>query len=132
MRQSTAPTADFHGGHSKGVFDIEKNFHDNRFLLSVGRDNAVSVWNINTQKTISQQIMQEPILQANWLRKSPDSYLCVTVSGKLVVHQVDFSQEVHNGNEQKELPPKWLLKKGGCSFAFGGKFITFSEVRCFI
>jgi len=129
MRQPTAPTADYHGGHSKGIFDIVSNTHDNRFILSVGRDNQISVWNINTQKVISQREINEPILQALWLRKSPDSYICVTTSGNLIHHQVAFAHDETNGSEQAELPPKWLMKRGGCNFSFGGKFATFSEVN---
>ncbi len=128
MRQPNAPTAAFHSGHSKGVFDIVQNSHDNRFILSVGRDNAISVWNINTTKPIGHNTFNEPILQAIWLKKSPDSYLCVTTSGSLIHHQVAFTQ-MENGNDQEELAPKWMMKRGRCNFSFGGKFASCSEVN---
>jgi len=45
VRQSSAPCGDFHGGHSKSIVGIAKNPHDEKYVISLGKDNVVTCWN---------------------------------------------------------------------------------------
>lgn len=45
VRQSSAPCGDFHGGHSKSIIDIAKNPYDEKYVISLGKDNIVTCWN---------------------------------------------------------------------------------------
>jgi protein transport protein SEC31 len=127
MKQPSAPTAEYHGGHREPICDITKNPHDTNFILTLGKDDTVTLWSLRTQKALVHIPMNEKITSILWLNKTPDVFVAVSASGVLSHYQVNFSTDAFNKGENVELPPKWLFKKSGMSFAFGGKFATFSE-----
>jgi protein transport protein SEC31 len=122
MRQPNAPSAEYHGGHSKSIYDLSRNSADTNYMLSLGRDNTVTCWSIRTAKPI----LHIPNIQASqiiWLPKVPDHFLSVDFNGSVTPHQVNFTE----GVTSDEIPPKWLLKRSGLAFGFGGKLATFSD-----
>jgi hypothetical protein len=127
MKQPSAPTAEYHGGHREPICDMTKNPHDTNFILTLGKDDTVTLWSLRTQKALVHIPMNEKITSIFWLNKTPDVFIAVSASGVLSHHQVNFSTDAFNKGENVEIPPKWLFKKSGISFAFGGKFATFSE-----
>jgi WD40 repeat protein len=48
MRQPNAPSAEYHGVHSRSIISLSRNNIDNHFLLSLGRDNIVTCWSMRT------------------------------------------------------------------------------------
>lgn len=128
MKQPNAPSAEYHGGHSKSIYSLSKNINDTNFYLSLGRDNIVTCWSMRTQKPLSQIQLQEKASSIIWMNKTPDCFVSVGLDGNLYHHQVNFTQDTSTiSSDALELPPKWLIKKTGVNFAFGGKFATFAE-----
>lgn len=132
MKIPNAPSAEYHGGHQEPIIDIAKNPFDNNLLLSLGKENAVTCWSIRTQKPLVHINFNndKKVSSIIWLNKTPDVFISATLDGEINYHQVNFSAELPTSSSLKELTeavPKWLVKKSGVSFAFGGKFATFSE-----
>ena len=127
MKQPSAPTAEYHGGHREPICDITKNPHDSNFILTLGKDDTVTLWSLRTQKPLVHLPMSEKISSITWLNKTPDVFVAVSQTGAVSHHHVNFSTDAFNKGENVEIPPKWLFKKSGVAFAFGGKFATFSE-----
>lgn len=133
MKMPNAPSAEFHGGHQEPIIDMDKNPFDNNLLLSLGRENVATCWSIRTQKPlvhVNFNSGDKKVCSLMWLNKTPDVFISATLDGEINYHQVNFSGEFSNSNTLKELteePPKWLMRKSGVCFSFGGKFATFSE-----
>jgi protein transport protein SEC31 len=126
MKQPNAPIAEYYGGHRDSIVQTVKNPNDSNFILSLGRDDMVTCWSIRTQKHVAQNTLQERSSTIAWLNKTPDIFLAVSYEGSVTHHQVNFSTEAFK-TETNEYPPKWMFKKSGVSFAFGGKLATFNE-----
>lgn len=126
MRQPNAPSAEYHGGHAKPIYDIARNNVDTNFLISIARDYSVTCWSIRSAKALV-HLNNIQASQIVWLTKVPDYFIAVGLDGSLNLHNVNFSNEIHNFTDNNEIPPKWLLKRSGVAFGFGGKFVTFSD-----
>ncbi len=126
MKQPNAPIAEYYGGHRDSIIQTAKNPNDSNFILSLGRDDTVTCWSIRTQKHVAQNSLQERCSSIVWLNKTPDIFLAVSYDGSVTHHQVNFSTDAFK-TETNEYPPKWMFKKSGVSFAFGGKLATFNE-----
>jgi protein transport protein SEC31 len=48
IRQPTAPCGEFYGSPSRSIFEVSSNPNDNSLLLTTGRDNIVTCWNMKT------------------------------------------------------------------------------------
>jgi protein transport protein SEC31 len=131
MKIPNAPSAEYHGGHQEPILEVVKNPFDSNLILSLGRENVATCWSVRTQKPLVHVNFNndKKVSSIMWLNKSPDIFISATLDGEINYHQVNFSGEISNTNTLKELTeaPKWLTKKSGICFAFGGKFVTFSE-----
>lgn len=123
LRQLEAPTGEFHGGHSKPIIDIIENKNDKNFVLSLSRDGSVTCWSIKAAKPVDHfhHVNAESI---TWLLRTPDTFISVNFDGSISHHKVNFTKDLSLYSDNDNLPPQWLLKKGGVSFGFGNKFVS--------
>ena len=127
ISQLTAPFAEYHGGHKKSIFKIEKCPNDPNIVLSLGRDNSITCWSIRTQKAFATIQKEEKIAQILWNPKFPDCFITINEQGQLEMNQINFSLNPSIYTEEEEELPKWMVKKSLSAFGWGGRFITYNE-----
>ena len=69
--------------------------------------------------------MPYKIIQAIWFPKIPDIFFGTTANGTLFIEQINLSPE--STSNDADFAPKWLQKKCGANFGFGGNFIVYSD-----
>ena len=68
--------------------------------------------------------MPYKIIQTLWFPKIPDIYFGTTANGTLFIEQINLSPE---GSNDIDFVPKWLQKRCGANFGFGGNLVVYSD-----
>ncbi|RDB18645.1 Protein transport protein SEC31 [Hypsizygus marmoreus] len=139
-------------GHEKGVLSLSWCKQDADLLLSCGKDNRALCWNPQTSEIIGELPSAENwAFQVDWCPRNPDLLATAFFDGTVGIHsiqstneaptpgpstaQVDdgadifgFSRSSAGGTLSLKQPPKWLRRPTSCSFGFGGKLVTVSNL----
>ncbi|KZV82092.1 WD40 repeat-like protein [Exidia glandulosa HHB12029] len=144
-------------GHDKGVLSLSWCRQDSDLLLSCGKDNRALCWNPNTSEIIGELPAGDNwAFQVDWCPKNPDLLATAYFDGTIGVHslqstnadspdaraaaaapQTDGSDvfdvpgySSHKSQSKLSLkqPPKWLRRPASCSFGYGGKLVTVSNI----
>ncbi|KAF2115593.1 hypothetical protein BDV96DRAFT_52871 [Lophiotrema nucula] len=149
LRNSNAPEKTLQG-HDQGVLSISWCVQDSDILLSCGKDNRTIAWNPHTGETLG----EFPVV-TNWtfLTKfnpsNPNLLATASFDGKIAIQTLqntgastdqtkstsqapegeDFFSKTHVEPQGESFtlqnPPKWLKRRAGVSFGFGGKLVRF-------
>ncbi|EJD54689.1 hypothetical protein AURDEDRAFT_110220 [Auricularia subglabra TFB-10046 SS5] len=142
-------------GHDKGVLSLSWCKQDSDLLLSCGKDNRALCWNPNTSEIIGELPAAENwAFQVDWCPKNPDLLATAYFDGTIGIHSLQstnadspdartaaapqadgsdvfdvqgFSQTAQSKLSLKQ-PPKWLRRPTSCSFGYGGKLVTVSNL----
>jgi len=153
LRNTNAPEKTLQA-HDQGVLSLSWCSQDSDLLLSCGKDNRTIAWNPHT----GEQLGEFPVV-TNWTfqtRFHPfNPYLLATASfdGKIAIQTLqntstgadqnkaasqapeseDFFSQTHaepqGASFSLKTPPKWLKRRAGVAFGFGGKLVRFGLVE---
>jgi protein transport protein SEC31 len=153
LRNSNAPEKTLQG-HDQGVLSISWCGQDSDILLSCGKDNRTIAWNPHTGDTLG----EFPVV-TNWTfltrfnPSNPNLLATASFDGKIAVQTLqntgsasdqakastqaldgeDFFSKTHvepqGASFSLQKPPKWLARRAGVSFGFGGKLVRFGIVN---
>ena len=69
--------------------------------------------------------MPYKIIQTLWFPKLPDVFFGTTANGTLFIEQINLTPD--SNSSDVEVAPKWLQKKCGACFGFGGNLLIYSD-----
>ena len=124
MRQPNAPCNMYQNGHNNSIISISKNIYDKNFILTLGRDNVVTCWNLKTKKPICKVPIKVNSSQVMWCNKIKDCFIYVGFNQQLYYDRINFVDVI---NEGQFIIPVWMYPTAGVNFAFGGKLYKFSK-----
>ncbi|CAI6339171.1 unnamed protein product [Periconia digitata] len=149
LRNSNAPEKTLQA-HDQGVLSISWCAQDSDILLSCGKDNRTIAWNPHTGEVLG----EFPVV-TNWTFRTafnpsnPNILATASFDGKIAVQTLqntgnttdqtksssqaldgeDFFSKTHvepqGASFTLKTPPKWLRRRAGVSFGFGGKLVRF-------
>ncbi|KAF1963136.1 WD40 repeat-like protein [Byssothecium circinans] len=152
LRNSNAPEKTLQA-HDQGVLSISWCVQDSDILLSCGKDNRTIAWNPHTGEVLG----EFPVV-TNWTFRTafnpsnPNLLATASFDGKIAVQTLqntgsaadqvkstaqaldgeDFFSKTHvepqGASFSLKTPPKWLRRRAGVSFGFGGKLVRFGVV----
>ena len=125
MKQPNAPCAMYQNGHNNSIISISKNLFDKNFMLTLGRDNVVTCWNLKSKKPICKVPIKVNASQVMWCNKIKDCFIYVGFNQQLYYDRINFVDNTIN--EGQFMIPVWMYPTAGVNFAFGGKLFKFSK-----
>ena len=127
MKQPKAPSAMFQNGHTTSIISLAKNYYDKNYLLTLGRDNRVTAWNIKSKKPIYKVQIKQKSCQVIWSNKLKDCFIYVGYDQKLYFDRINFTEDLSSFTEGEGVIPNWMLPSAGISFSFGSKLYQFAK-----
>ncbi|KAF2741082.1 hypothetical protein EJ04DRAFT_454513 [Polyplosphaeria fusca] len=152
LRNSNAPEKTLQG-HDQGVLSLSWCAQDSDILLSCGKDNRTIAWNPHTGETLGEfPVVTNWTFQTRFNPSNPNLLATASFDGKIGVQTLqntgaatdqakatsqalegeDFFSKTHvepqGASFSLQKPPKWLKRRSGVSFAFGGKLVRFGVV----
>ena len=118
MKQPNAPCAMYQNGHNNSIISISKNVFDKNFMLTLGRDNVVTCWNLKSKKPICKVPIKVNASQVMWCNKIKDCFIYVGFNQQLYYDRINFVDNTIN--EGQFMIPSWMYPTAGINFAFGG------------
>ncbi|KAF8631103.1 hypothetical protein AX17_005148 [Amanita inopinata Kibby_2008] len=142
-------------GHEKGVLSLSWCKKDADLLLSCGKDNRALCWNPQTSEIIGElPSANNWAFQVGWCPRNPDLLATAFFDGTIGIHSLQSTNEPsiagraavpqangddifdsaniarvsQSGTFSLKQPPKWLRCPASCSFGFGGKLVTVSNL----
>ncbi|KAG4300895.1 hypothetical protein PCK1_002972, partial [Pneumocystis canis] len=154
LRNSHAPEKIL-SGHEAGILYVSWCKQDSGLLLSCGKDNRTLCWDPFSAELIGEFPRSNNwVFRALWSLKNPDVIASASYDGKIIIqttqtvqnlkteNNADIASNISNADFFDNIPsytrpyesslllkkpPKWLTKKCGASFGFGGKLVTFGN-----
>ncbi|KAF2866104.1 hypothetical protein BDV95DRAFT_584892 [Massariosphaeria phaeospora] len=152
LRNSNAPEKELRG-HDQGVLSLSWCGQDSDILLSSGKDNRTIAWNPHTGEQLGEfPVVTNWIFQTRFSPSNPNLLAAASFDGKIAVQTLqntgagadqsksasqaldgeDFFSKTHvepqGASFTLNSPPKWLKRRAGVSFGFGGKLVRFGIV----
>lgn len=152
LRNSNAPEKTLQG-HDQGVLSLSWCAQDGDILLSCGKDNRTIAWNPHTGETLGEfPVVTNWTFQTRINPSNPNLLATASFDGKIAVQTLqntgagadqakaasqaldgeDFFSKTHvepqGASFSLKKAPKWLQRRAGVSFGFGGKLVRFGIV----
>lgn len=149
LRNSNAPEKTLQA-HDQGVLSISWCTQDGDILLSCGKDNRTIAWNPHTGEVLGEfPVVTNWTFQTAFNPANPNLLATASFDGKIAVQTLqntgspvdqaqsssqaldgaDFFSKTHvepqGASFSLKTPPKWLRRRAGVSFGFGGKLVRF-------
>ncbi|GLB39367.1 putative steroid receptor RNA activator (SRA1) [Lyophyllum shimeji] len=141
-------------GHEKGVLSLSWCKQDADLLLSCGKDNRALCWNPQTSEIIGELPSADNwAFQVDWCPRNPDLLATAFFDGTVGIHSIQSTNDIPSQDSTAaqppqgadifdlpgfarstgatlslKQPPKWLRRPASCSFGFGGKLVTVSNL----
>lgn len=141
-------------GHTKGVLSLAWCKDDSDLLMSCGKDNRILVWNPNSpQGDIVAELptSNQWSFDVSWCPRNPAIIASASFDGHVSMYSLmggqqqvqptsrltesfgpgmeALQQPTPKVTMQLKSPPKWLRRPCGASFGFGGKLVSFENVK---
>ncbi|KAF2689600.1 hypothetical protein K458DRAFT_330139 [Lentithecium fluviatile CBS 122367] len=152
LRNSNAPEKTLQA-HDQGVLSISWCLQDSDILLSCGKDNRTIAWNPHTGEVLGEfPVVTNWTFQTAFHPSNPNILATGSFDGKIAIQSLqntgagadqtkstsqaldgeDFFSKTHvepqGASFSLKTPPKWLRRRAGVSFGFGGKIVRFGIV----
>ncbi|KAJ4356303.1 protein transport protein S31 [Didymosphaeria variabile] len=149
LRNSNAPEKTLQA-HDQGVLSLSWCVQDSDILLSAGKDNRTIAWNPHTGEYLGEfPVVTNWTFQTAFNPSNPNLLATASFDGKIAVQSLqntgagaeqtkstaqaldgeDFFSKTHvepqGASFSLKTPPKWLRRRAGVSFGFGGKLLRF-------
>ncbi|KAF2745961.1 hypothetical protein M011DRAFT_469221 [Sporormia fimetaria CBS 119925] len=153
LRNSNAPEKTLQG-HDQGVLSLSWCAQDSDILLSCGKDNRTIAWNPHTGESLGEfPVVTNWTFQTRFNPSNPNLLATASFDGKIAIQTLqntgnaadqakatsqaldgeDFFSKTHVAPQGASFslpnPPKWLKRRAGVSFGFGGKLVRFIVVN---
>jgi len=149
LRNSNAPEKTLQA-HDQGVLSVSWCTHDSDILLSCGKDNRTIAWNPHTGEYLGEfPVVTNWTFQTAFNPSNPNLLATASFDGKIGIQTLqntgvgieqtkstsqaldgeDFFSKTHvepqGASFSLKTPPKWLRRRAGVAFGFGGKLVRF-------
>ena len=154
LRNANAPERVLKG-HDGGVLSLSWCQLDGDLLLSCGKDNRNICWNPQTGHPYGElPVVTNWTFETRWNPKNPNFVATASFDGRITVNPIqntntqsqiqaatqnqsvddeDFFNKAQSQPQGTKfslsVPPKWLQRPCGATFAFGGKMVTFKSSK---
>ncbi|KAF1977851.1 WD40 repeat-like protein [Bimuria novae-zelandiae CBS 107.79] len=147
LRNSNAPEKTLQA-HDQGVLSLSWCVQDTDILLSSGKDNRTIAWNPHTGEYLGEfPVVTNWTFQTAFNPSNPNILATASFDGKIAIQSLqntgagteqtkataqaldgeDFFSKTHvepqGASFSLKSPPKWLKRRAGVSFGFGGKLV---------
>ncbi|KAF5853806.1 hypothetical protein GGP41_006610 [Bipolaris sorokiniana] len=152
LRNTNAPEKTLQA-HDQGVLSLSWCVQDNNILLSCGKDNRTIAWNPHTGELLGEfPVVTNWTFQTRFNPANPNLLATASFDGKIAIQTLqnttaaadhkkaatqapegeDFFAQTHaepqGASFSLKTPPKWLKRRAGAAFGFGGKLVRFGIV----
>lgn len=152
LRNTNAPEKTLQA-HDQGVLSLSWCTQDSNILLSCGKDNRTIAWNPNSGEQLGEfPVVTNWTFQTRFNPSNPNLLATASFDGKIAVQTLqntgatadqnksaaqapegeDFFAQTHaepqGASFSLKTPPKWLKRRAGVAFGFGGKLVRFGIV----
>ncbi|KAH8624446.1 Protein transport protein [Alternaria alternata] len=152
LRNTNAPEKTLQA-HDQGVLSLSWCVQDSDLLLSCGKDNRTIAWNPHTGEQLGEfPVVTNWTFQTRFNPANPNLLATASFDGKIAVQTLqntgaaadqskaateapageDFFAQTHaepqGASFSLKTPPKWLKRRAGVAFGFGGKLVRFGIV----
>ncbi|KAF7570117.1 WD40 repeat protein [Pyrenophora tritici-repentis] len=152
LRNTNAPEKTLQS-HDQGVLSLSWCVQDSDLLLSCGKDNRTIAWNPHTGEQLGEfPVVTNWTFQTRFNPSNPNLLATASFDGKIAVQTLqstgaatdqnkaaaqapegeDFFAQTHaepqGASFTLKTPPKWLKRRAGVAFGFGGKLVRFGLV----
>jgi protein transport protein SEC31 len=152
LRNANAPEKTLQA-HDQGVLSISWCAQDSDILLSCGKDNRTIAWNPHTGEVLGEfPVVKNWTFRTAFNPSNPNLLATASFDGKIAVQTLqntagaasqaksttqaldgeDFFSKTHDEPQgasfSLKTPPKWMRRRAGVSFGFGGKLVRFGVV----
>ncbi|KAH7392769.1 hypothetical protein BKA66DRAFT_439478 [Pyrenochaeta sp. MPI-SDFR-AT-0127] len=153
LRNTNAPEKTLQA-HDQGVLSLSWCTQDSNILLSCGKDNRTIAWNPNSGEQLGEfPVVTNWTFQTRFNPSNPNLLATASFDGKIAVQTLqntgatadqtksaaqapegeDFFAQTHaepqGASFSLKTPPKWLKRRAGVAFGFGGKLVRFGIVE---
>jgi protein transport protein SEC31 len=152
LRNTNAPEKTLQA-HDQGVLSLSWCAQDSDILLSCGKDNRTIAWNPHSGEQLGEfPVVTNWTFQTRFNPANPNLLATASFDGKIAVQTLqntgatadqnkaakqapegeDFFAQTHaepqGASFSLKSPPKWLKRRAGVAFGFGGKLVRFGIV----
>ncbi|KAI8934721.1 protein transport protein S31 [Plenodomus lindquistii] len=152
LRNTNAPEKTLQA-HDQGVLSLSWCAQDSDILLSCGKDNRTIAWNPHSGEQLGEfPVVTNWTFQTRFNPSNPNLLATASFDGKIAVQTLqntgasadqhksatqapegeDFFSQTHaepqGASFSLKAPPKWLKRRAGVAFGFGGKLVRFGVV----
>lgn len=152
LRNTNAPEKTLQG-HDQGVLSLSWCAQDSDILLSCGKDNRTIAWNPHSGEQLGEfPVVTNWTFQTRFNPSNPNLLATASFDGKIAIQKLqntgaaadqnksatqapegeDFFSQTHaepqGASFTLKTPPKWLKRRAGVAFGFGGKLVRFGMV----
>ncbi|KAF1851864.1 uncharacterized protein K460DRAFT_362627 [Cucurbitaria berberidis CBS 394.84] len=152
LRNTNAPEKTLQA-HDQGVLSLSWCAQDSNILLSCGKDNRTIAWNPHSGEQLGEfPVVTNWTFQTRFNPSNPNFLATASFDGKIAVQTLqntgattnqtkaatqapegeDFFAQTHaepqGASFSLKTPPKWLKRRAGVAFGFGGKLVRFGIV----
>ncbi|KAJ4325029.1 protein transport protein S31 [Neodidymelliopsis sp. IMI 364377] len=149
LRNTNAPEKTLQA-HDQGVLSLSWCTQDSDILLSCGKDNRTIAWNPHSGEQLGEfPVVTNWTFQTRFNPSNPNLLATASFDGKIAVQTLqntgaateqskaaaqapegeDFFSQTHvepqGASFSLKTPPKWLKRRAGVAFGFGGKLVRF-------
>lgn len=133
LRSAYAPVKELMQ-HTRGILALDWCASDSSMLLSAGKDNRTICWDPKTDNAADQIVLELPpagnwVFEVQWCPKNPGAIATASFDGKVAVSTLTPPANASSGTHGAAHVPKWLKRRSGASFAFGGKLVNFFQSK---
>ncbi|CBX93163.1 hypothetical protein LEMA_P040640.1 [Plenodomus lingam JN3] len=152
LRNTNAPEKTLQA-HDQGVLSLSWCAQDSDILLSCGKDNRTIAWNPHSGEQLGEfPVVTNWTFQTRFNPSNPNLLATASFDGKIAIQTLqntgasvdqnktaaqapegeDFFSQTHaepqGASFSLKSPPKWLKRRAGVAFGFGGKLVRFGVV----
>ncbi|CAO2651176.1 Nn.00g094730.m01.CDS01 [Neocucurbitaria sp. VM-36] len=152
LRNTNAPEKTLQA-HDQGVLSLSWCAQDSNILLSCGKDNRTIAWNPHSGEQLGEfPVVTNWTFQTRFNPSNPNLLATASFDGKIAIQTLqntgaaadqsksiaqapegeDFFAQTHaepqGASFTLKTPPKWLKRRAGVAFGFGGKLVRFGIV----
>ena len=149
LRNTNAPEKTLQA-HDQGVLSLSWCTQDSDILLSCGKDNRTIAWNPHSGEQLGEfPVVTNWTFQTRFAPSNPNLLATASFDGKIAIQTLqntgatteqskaasqvpegeDFFSQTHvepqGASFSLKTPPKWLKRRAGVAFGFGGKLVRF-------
>lgn len=114
-------------GHTQGVWSTSWCPHDDRYLLSSGKENKAICWDMENESIAHEiPLRSEWNSTISWSTNMPATFSVASYQGQVGIYTIHDVNGKDNGDGtfDHSTPPSWLRRPAGATFGFGGKLAT--------